>query len=388
MDLEEITIIDLTKLLPGPYATQLLADMGASVIKIEPPTGDPARHITITGDREGALFDAVNRGKRSVALDLKTDYGRECFFRLVSEADVVIEQFRPGVVSRLDIDYEAVQKQNPDIVYCSLSGYGQTGPKPSHVGHDLNYVATTGLLDMTRKSPDDSPVLPGVPIADMAGGLFATMSIVSSLLDRELGQGGGEFIDISMTDVTLSFSQIVTAMALTNENPRPGQTPLTGDLPCYNIYETADGRYVTLAALEPRFWEEFCAIVGREDLIAFHRANSDRVREELKDELTELFRTKPASEWEELLGDRDVMFAPVNTVEEAMDSPLAHEREMIIEGHGRDVPPRIGFPAKVDTGLEVPRESPPNVGQHTEEVLNEVGISQEQLAELRRQNAI
>lgn len=388
MDLGDLTVIDLTQLLPGPYATQLLADMGADVVKIEPLTGDPARHISITGDSQGGLFAAVNRGKRSVALDLKTEGGKECLFKLVPEADVVIEQFRPGVMSQLGIDYEAVRKRNSDIVYCSLSGYGQTGPEASRVGHDLNYVATAGLLDMTRESADESPVVPGFPIADMAGGLFATMSIVSALLARELGQGGGEYVDVSMTDVTLSFSQVVTSMALTDERPRAGQTALTGNLPCYDIYETADGRYVTLGALEPRFWEEFCAAVGREDLIDFHMAENDRVRKELRDELTELFRSKSASEWEALLGDRDVMFAPVNTVGEAIDSQLTHERGMFIEGHGRDASPRIGFPARVETGLEVPRGSPPSVGQHTEEVLREVGISQERMSELRQDDAV
>lgn len=388
MDLGEITVVDLTHLLPGPYATQLLADMGAGVVKIEPLMGDAARHITITGDSEGALFDAVNRGKRSVALNLKTDGGKECLFKLVTEADVVIEQFRPGVVSRLGIDYEAVRKRNSDIVYCSLSGYGQTGSEATRVGHDLNYVAIAGLLDMTRESPDDSPVVPGFPIADMAGGLFATMSVVSALLARELGQDGGEYVDVSMTDVTLSFSQVVAAMALAGERPRAGRTALTGDLPCYDIYETADGRYITLAALESQFWEEFCAAVGREDLINFHMAEDDTVREELRGELTELFRSKSASEWEALLGDRDAMFAPVNTVEEAIDSQLTHEREMFIKGCGHDTPPRIGFPARVETGLDIQRGSPPSVGQHTEEVLREVGISQERLAELRREGAI
>lgn len=388
MDLGDITVVDLTHLLPGPYATQLLADMGADVIKIEHQVGDPARHLTITGERKGALFEAVNRGKRSVTLDLKAARGRECFFELVAQTDVVIEQFRPGVMAELGLSYDEVHNRNRNIVYCSLSGYGQTGPKTSRVGHDLNYIATAGLLDMTRNSADDRPVVPGVPIADMAGGLFATMNIVSALLARELGDGGGEYIDVSMTDVTLSLSQVIAVMALMGDRPRPGETALTGDLPSYNIYETADGRYITLAALEPRFWKEFCTAVQRPDLLDLHRADNAGVREALRDELTELFRLKPADAWERMLEDKDVMFAPVNTIEEAINSQLASERGMLVEGRGNEVPSRIGFPAVTRTGFEVPRGPPPCLGEHTEEVLREVGFDEDQLADLRAEGTI
>src|SRR6056297_3088540 len=255
MRLDGIRVLDLSRLLPGPYATQLLADAGAEVIKIEDTdAGDYARVMPpYTDDGVGAIFDAINRGKRSVALDLKSDEGREAFLTLAESADVVFEQFRPGVVDRPGVDYESVRARNENVVYCSLSGFGQTGPHADRVGHDLNYVGMAGLLDMTRADEDSPPQIPGYPVGDMAGGLFAAFSIVGALLSRELGNTGGEYVDVAMTDVVASFSQSIAYDALAGEEPRPGETALTGDGPWYDIYECADGRYVTIAALEPKF---------------------------------------------------------------------------------------------------------------------------------------
>lgn len=382
MNLDSVTVLDLTQLLPGPYATQLLADMGADVVKVEPLGGDPARHLELTGDRPGGLFDAVNRGKRSIALDLKADGGRECFLQLAADTDVVIEQFRPDVVSRLGIDYDAVQARNPGVVYCSLSGYGQTGPRSGRVGHDLNYVATAGLLDLNRDEPGDEPVIPGVPIADMAGGMTAAMCILGALLSRELGDGTGEYLDVSMTDVVVSLSQLVAANALGGERVEPGGTALAGALPCYGVYETADGRYVTLAALEPRFWEEFCRVVDREDLVEYHWSSDEAIREELRTELAAIFRERTAEEWEDELGDADVMFAGVNTLNEALESELVAARGMVLDGIA-GAPSRVGFPAQSSAALDVPRTPAPALGAHTEAVLQEHGVDAETIARLR-----
>jgi len=211
--LDGVRVVDLTRLLPGPYATQLLADLGADVVKVESPEGDYARYATPRLDGEGGIFSMVNRGKRSVALDLKDDDGLDAFYALLDEdgwdADAVVEGFRPGVADRLGIGYEDARERNEDIVYCSLSGYGQEGGASDEAGHDLNYAAYAGLLDMTRAGgADDEPAMPGFPVGDMAGGVFAALSVVSALLGRERG-AGGEYIDASMAESLLSFSQAV-----------------------------------------------------------------------------------------------------------------------------------------------------------------------------------
>ena len=241
MQLQDVRVLDLTRLLPGPYATQLLADLGADVIKIEAPDrGDYAREMEPTTDEGvGQIFDAVNRGKRSISLDLTTEADRDRFDSLAATADVVIEGFRPGTAERLGIGHERLRERHPDLIYCSLSGYGGTGPRRDWPGHDLNYIATTGLLDMTRRDTEESPQIPGVPVADMAGGLVATLSILAGLLARSRGDGGC-YIDASLADAAMSLTAPVAALAFDGV-PRPGATPLTGELPWYDLYETADG---------------------------------------------------------------------------------------------------------------------------------------------------
>ncbi|MFB6206188.1 MAG: CaiB/BaiF CoA transferase family protein [Haloglomus sp.] len=381
MRLDDVRVLDLTRLLPGPYATQLLADMGADVVKVEDTgAGDYARHMPPTTDRgTGALFDSVNRGKRSVAIDLKSDEGHEAFMTLAAEADVVFEQFRPGVVDRLGVDYESVCEVNDEIVYCSLSGYGNSGPYRERAGHDLNYVGLAGLLDMTRNGEDNTPRVPGYQIGDLGGGLFAAFAIVSALLSRELGDAGGEYIDISMTDVVASFSQSIAHEALTGEDPRPGETALTGLYPWYDVYECADGRYVTLGALEPEFWQAFCEEVDREEWIGEHMSGDPDRRAALREGLEELFAARPRDEWLADLSDQ-TMTGPVLTPAEAFEHEQLAER--VVE-RPDDAPPRIGFPAR---GTDVPSdtdESVPDQGEHTAAVLREAGLTDEDIEALR-----
>lgn len=406
MDLDGIRVLDLTQLLPGPYGTQMLADMGADVIKIEPPMGDPARHVQSQAGWAGYVFSAVNAGKRSVTLDLKQEAGREAFYDLVADADVVFEQFRPGVAQRLGIDYETLVAYNEDIVYCSLTGYGQAGPYRDRAGHDLNYVGFAGLVDMTRDSPDEAPTPPGYPIADMTGGLMAITSILGALLSRELG-GGGSHIDLSMTDAVLSYGQVELAMADadsgtdtaadsgadTAQQPRPGDTPMSGALPWYGVYETADERYVTLSALEPRFWQTFCEALGREDLVEYHMTADPDERAWLRAELAAEFAQHTRAEWEERLGAvEDAMFGLVNTPAEALADPHLRERGIFAAtdaGHRR-----VQFPARtagVNAGEDDDRSPPaetPDLGEHTESVLSAAGIAAERLEELRADNVI
>ena len=385
MRLDSVRVLDLSRLLPGPYATQLLADCGADVIKVEDTElGDYARAMAPLTDRGvGTIFDAVNRGKRSVALDLKSAGGLEAFYELVGTGDVVLEGFRPGVVDRLGIDYCTLRAHNDDLVYCSLSGYGQTGPYADRVGHDVNFVGLAGLLDLTREDDGSKPRVPGYQIADLGGGLFAAFAIVGALLSRELGHGG-EYVDVAMTDVVASFSQSIAGEALTGGDPRPGETPLTGAYPWYGVYETADGRYVTLGALEPRFWRTFCTEVDREDLIGLHMTDDPVEREALRDELAALFASRTRDEWTESLGD-ETATAPVLTPAEAVEHPQLAERVIY---RPDDAPPRIGFPACGPDLPVDPDESIPRHGEHTDALLREVGYDDADLDRLREDGAI
>ena len=396
MDLDGIRVLDLTQLLPGPYGTQLLADMGAEVVKVEPPQGDPARLVRAQPGWSGYVFSAVNADKKSITLDLKQERGREAFYRLVADADVVFEQFRPGVADRLGIDYETLAAHNDEIVYCSLTGYGQAGPYRDRAGHDLNYVGFAGLADMTRDD-EGVPTPPGYPIADMTGGLMAVTSILGALLSRELGNTGGTRIDLSMTDAVLSYAPVEVAMADDGGDPRPGETPMSGAFPWYDIYETADGRYVTLAALEPRFWQTFCEAVERPDLVEYHMTQDSEDLAWLREELTALFAEHTRAEWEDRLGAiDDAMFGLVNTPAEAIEDPHISERGILAEttaGHRR-----VHFPARTDAGAtaaeggdadatgDASADRPgeiPALGEHTDALLGACGFDDEEIATLR-----
>lgn len=387
MDLSDVTVLDLTRLLPGPYGSQLLADLGAEVIKIEDPdVGDYARFTEpVAPSGQGAVFTAINRGKKSITLDLKNEQGKAVFYRLVEDADVVFEQFRPGVADRLGVGYDDVIEHNRDIIYCSLSGYGQSGPYRDRVGHDLNYSGFAGLMDMTRDSADESPRIPGYPIGDMAGGVFSALSIVSALLSRELGEGSGEYLDISIMDTVLSFSQAVMGPAMYGEDPRPGETELTGKFPCYDVYRTKDDRYVTVAALEPKFWETLCNELGTEHLLEKHRADDSAVRQAVREELQSTFETKTRDEWEEKLGDKDVMIGLVNTPTEVLDDPHVQQRGIVTGG---DELPRIGYPAKTEGGFDELDDYVPGMGEHTEQVLETFGFDEDELTDLRNSGVI
>lgn len=431
MDLDGIRVLDLTQLLPGPYGSQLLADMGAEVVKVEPPTGDPARHVQGGEEWPGYVFSAVNSDKKSIAIDLKSERGQAVFYDLVPEADVVFEQFRPDVAKRLGIDYETLTDYREDVVYCSLTGYGQEGPYRDRAGHDLNYVGVAGLLDMTRPRPDterddgsgDSehgpPTPPGYPVADMSGGLLAVTSILGALLERELG-GGGARLDVSMTDAVLSFGQVELAMADDGLDPRPGETPISGSLPWYGVYETADGRHVTLAALEPRFFQAFCEAVDRPELLEYHLTRDEDERASLRSELADLFAERTRAEWMDLLGD-DAMVGPVNTPAEALTDPHLQERDSFVEtsaGHRR-----VRFPVRQlaersrqaddsgagdggdgeseaasgagdgsetadGEGVAADMAAVPELGEHTDEVLAAAGFDSEEIAALREDDIV
>ncbi|MGE5851362.1 MAG: CaiB/BaiF CoA transferase family protein, partial [Candidatus Methylomirabilota bacterium] len=328
--LKGITILDLTRLLPGPYGTMLLADLGAEVVKIEEPeVGDYARVFEPSVGGEGAAFQAVNRNKKSVALNLKVEAGKAAFRRLAATADVVVEQFRPGVMDRLGLGWEALKALNPRLVYCALTGFGQDGPYRNRVGHDINYIALGGLLHLTGME-GGPPVLPGVQVADLSGGMMAALGILAALLARER-TGEGRCVDVAMLDTVMSWLGLQAAfLGATGKTPQRGRWFLGGGLPGYQVYETRDGRYISVGALEEKFWRNLCVALGREDLIPFAEPDEAK-RREIQAELGGIFKAKTRDEWCAQLADAEVCFAPVNDLAEALADPQARHRGMAAE---------------------------------------------------------
>ena len=379
--LEGIRVLDLSRMLPGPYCSMMLADLGAEVIKIEEPKiGDPTRHSPPMIDGQSAAFVQVNRNKKSIALDLKQAEGRDIFLKLASTADCVLEQFRPGVVDRLGINYAAVAEVNPRIVYCSLTGFGQDGPHRERSGHDLNYLALSGVLGLTTDERG-KPVIPGVQVADLAGGMIAGVAILAALLARER-TGRGQYIDVSMCDVMLSMLPVPAAHHFAGHTIEVGgKYALSGAYPFYNVYETSDGKFMTLGALEPKFWANFCRKVGCEDL-ARRQFDSGELRDSLFKEVREVFQSRTQAEWIELMRDADCCCEPVLSMSEAFEHAQTRAREMIREPeHGKFK--ELGVAYKLSNAQPRGTTSTPALGEHTDELLASIGISQEERARLR-----
>ncbi|MDA8141260.1 MAG: CoA transferase, partial [Desulfobacteraceae bacterium] len=314
-----ITVLDLSRLLPGPYCSMILADHGARVIAIE----DKKQYAA-----DGLFLPTVQRNKEHISLNLKSSQGQEIFFRLVNKADVVMEGFRPGVAQRLGVDYEAVRRVKEDIIYCSISGYGQTGPLRERVGHDVNYLARSGVLDLIGE-PERPPVIPGIQIADIAGGgLNGVIGILLALVARQR-TGLGQYIDISMTDAMAALLPVAQyAQELDNKPPRRGDNLLSHRFACYNTYETADGRYLAVGALEGRFWRRLCTHLGVAD---YGELQFDEGRKtEIVNTLRRIFKTKTMAAWEEELSPLDMGVSAVLTMEEALASPLLNARDMVV----------------------------------------------------------
>ncbi len=353
----------------------MLGDLGADVIKVEEPKiGDPTRHTRPLVDGQSAAFAQVNRNKKSIAIDLKQSEGRDLFLKLASTADCILEQFRPGVVDRLGIGYKTVSEINPRIVYCSLTGFGQDGPHRDRSGHDLNYLALSGVLGLTTDERG-KPIIPGVQVADLAGAMILGFAILAALLARER-TGRGQYVDVSMFDVMVSMLPIPAAQHFAGKTiPPGGKYALSGAYPFYNVYETSDARFMTLGALEPKFWANFCQTAGREDLIA-RQFDEGELRENLFEEVRTIFKSRTRSEWVELMRDADCCCEPVLSMTESFLHKQTRAREMVRES--RSITDQLGFSYKLsDTP---PRETrpAPALGQHTAELLAAVGISKEE----------
>lgn len=378
--LQGLRVLDLTRLLPGPLCTMLMADYGADVIKVEDPvTGDPTRLVG-----GGAFFRHLNRNKKSVALDLKDPRGKAALLKMAAGADVLVEGFRPGVMERLGLQYAAVKAENPRLIYVSISGYGQTGPYRERAGHDLNYTALAGLLDLSS-APGEGPVMPGVQIADTGGGAMMALSSVLMALYRRGRTGEGARVDVSMTDGLLPFMAYAAAgWAEEGTLPGRGRGHITGAYACYNLYRTAGGGYMSLGALEPHFWANFCAAIGRPEWIPLQ---FDReAREELTQAVQALFLQRTREEWTAFFAAHDACCEPVLTLPEALEHPHFRSRggTAVVPREGERYEEQPGFPLQFDGVGGVIRHPAPRLGEHTALVLQEAGYTLMEVAELRR----
>ena len=385
-----IKVLDLSRLLPGALCTQHLADMGADVLKIEDPgLGDYSRWIKPVMKVHSGFFLTVSRNKRAIKLDLKQAEGKAIFTKLAQDADVVFESFRPGVVERLGIGYEDVRAINPRIVYCSLSGYGQDGPYRERAGHDVNYCSYAGVTEQTGEW-GGAPALLNFQIADLAGGsLSSAMGILAALVDQQR-TGEGRFVDVSMTDCTLAHAVITLARMGIEGAPRArGDDYLTGGVPSYGIYETADGKFMSLGALEPKFWNAFCAAIERPDLADLGETWGDEGRA-IGAQLVEIFKAQPQAYWIEF-GERvDCCLAPVLTLKESMDNEQLKARGMFVtDQHPTDGDvTQLAFPVKFsDFEFSIDRSAPLH-GEHTDEVLTELGYKNDEIEQLRSSGVI
>jgi crotonobetainyl-CoA:carnitine CoA-transferase CaiB-like acyl-CoA transferase len=385
--------LDLSRLLPGPFASMILADFGAEVIKVEEPgLADYSRWAPPFYGDLGVYFSNVNRNKKSITLNLKSTEGRDLFRRMASKADVVLETFRPGVVKRLGVDYETLRADNPGLVYCSLSGYGQDGPYRDYAGHDLNIQGLGGILSFINKG-EGHPIVPGLPIADFAGSLWSVIAI-SMALHARARSGVGQYIDVSILDCIVSL--LCRDSMFHFGKTEPTDSSFYGESPRFNVYETADGKYVTLSALEAKFWINLCRKLGREDLINPNETHEDRLtshkgnRDEIFSFLRATFKTKTCDQWVRELAAADVPCYPALSIAEVFSDPHILHRNMLTEVNHPTAGPvkQIGVPVKLSGTPGTIRAAPPSLGADTAEVLGTLGYSKDQVAALRERGVL
>jgi len=382
--LSGVRVLDLTRLLPGAMATLHLADLGADVIKIEDTeAGDYSRTMGRVRDGMSDSFRLLNRNKRAMRLDLKQARGRETFLRLAKAADVVVESFRPGVVARLGVGYEAVCPVNPRVVYCSVSGYGQTGPYAQRAGHDINYVGYAGIGDQIGTA--EGPVVPNFQIADLLGGaLVPVMGILAALLDAR-SSGKGRYVDVSMTDAALSHA-VFPLLGLLEQGKAParGTGMLDGGLPCYNVYRTKDGRFMAVGALERKFWVTLCGILGCPELGEKHIVYGAAAAP-VTDRVAKAFALRTQSDWARIFADADCCVSPVLSIDESLQNEQLRARGMISDADGVA---QLALPLKLSEFEFKIGRGAPEAGEHTDEVLREAGYGESDIAALRREGVI
>ncbi|MFC1940274.1 CaiB/BaiF CoA transferase family protein [Chloroflexota bacterium] len=394
--LEGITILDLSGGYPPSFGTGILGDLGAKVINIE---GRPARgERQSAGEaRRAAAYRTVNRNKKSIILNLKSEQGRYIFYQLAEKVDVIVDPFRPSVANRLGIDYKTISKINPKIIYCSVTGYGQNGPYRDLPGHDINYISIAGALNLIGEA-DGRPVIPLNLLADLGGAaLHATIGILTALIARSK-TGKGQHIDISYTDSVISLLTGV-AMIYFRDNvvPKRGETLSGGGYPYYNIYETKDGKFITIGCLELWLWKNLCREIGREDFIPFHFDPDHRLHkpegekwQEISSYLKQVFLTKTREEWFELLSKKDVPIGKVYSIDEVFTDPQVLHRKMVIEleHHTEGKVKQVGIAIKLSDTPGKVRSLPPLAGEHTDKILVCLGYSKQRISQLRKEGVI
>ncbi len=387
--LSGIRVLDLSRLLPGPFCTMLMADMGADVIKVEDPgPGDYIRWWPPKIGNNSGFHVILNRNKRSLTLNLKSPEGRKIFEELAATADVVLEGFRPGVMKRLGLGFEDLERANPRLVYCAVTGYGSDGPMALKAGHDINYLALNGVLSFSGR---DAPTLTGVQIADLGGGgLLALSGILAALLARER-LGRGQFVDISMTHGALAWNCLRWGKFIADgEVPAPGDDLLNHGFACYNIYRTNDGRHMSLGAIEPRFWTAFCRAAGHPEWDTPRYFEPGDHQESLRKSVSEFFSTRSMAECVETFGGSDCCCEPVLNLAEVLDSPDMQAGGYVVEmmhqswGAYR----QLGIVPKFSLTPGSIRSHAPELGEHTQAILEEMGYSQSHIEQLRQNGAI
>ncbi|MEE8158477.1 MAG: CaiB/BaiF CoA-transferase family protein [Dehalococcoidia bacterium] len=392
--LSGVQVLDLTRALAGPYCTLMLGDYGADVIKIElPGRGDDTRHWGPPYiDGESAYFLSINRNKRSLTLNLKDPAGREVFMRLTRNADVVVENFTPGVVNRLGIDYEAVKAENPRIVYSSISGFGQTGPYREKPAYDQMMQGLGGIMSLTG-DPDGQPQKIGVALADIGAGMLAAYAVMTALFHRER-TGVGQYIDVSMLDLQVAWLTYQAATYFATDTPPPRVGAAHPNLVPYQAFKCADGKYINVAVGNERFWQRFCKALGREDLVEMpeYAQNKDRVknRDQLVALLQQEFDTRSTNRWVDILEEAGVPCGPINDLADVFSDPQVKARDMLLEVQHPSAGKikQTGIPIKFSATPGSIDSPPPLLGQQSKEILLELGYSQDEVEALERREVI
>ncbi len=396
LPLEGKVILDLSRMLPGPYCTMMLSDLGAEVIRIEDPNypyGNPPPFFQKDHYRESALNSILMRNKKSITLNLKKKKAREIFYELVKQADVVLDTFRPKIMNKLKIDYNTLASINPSIICCSLTGYGQYGPYEQIAGHDLNYIGISGILDLTRErkvykqeNQVRHPINPGVQVGDIGGALVTAIGILGAIIERENNpEKKGQYIDIAMTDAVFSFIPLIAAYHF-SKDISDRINILHGDFPFYSVYKTKDNKFLSVGIIEIKFWREFCKGLNRDDLISKQFAIGEERKEVFK-EIQEEFLKKTQKEWMNIFINLDACVMPVKSFAEAIQDPQIRARNMVVDINH----PKLGkiqniaSPIKYSrTPLSI-RSTAPKTGQNTKEILGSLGYSAEEIQNFEKE---
>lgn len=390
LPLEGMQVLDLSQRLPGGLCTQILADLGADVIKIENPRGgDGFRNAPPMIGANGSFFHILNRNKKSMTLNIKKPEGRDIFLRMAARADVIIENAHPGAMKKMGLAYEDMQSLHPKMIYCSLTGFGQTGPYRERPAHDINILAISGILDLLGEK-GRPPIVPAIMISGAGGGgINAALGILAALLRRER-TGKGQYLDVSILDGLNPFLALMMAEYLARkEAPVRGESRLGGGHACYNIYETSDGKFLAIGCLEKKFWEELCRCLNREDLREDLMAPLPRQKEMIQ-ELKVIFLQKTRDEWMVILGQYDICFSPVNSLPEALEDPQIQHRGLWFQAsHSADGDiPQQAFPVKFSQDQPELRIPPPLLGEHTQEILKTMGYNESSIENLRTNGVV